>query len=162
MAKFGVCGVCRDKEAKYKCPKCDIVYCCLACFKDPRHDHHQVQKPPKPADTEDKRTVTGTADNCPVADTGSRFERLLSDPAISAMLRLKPLQVHLAVLIKILLDPAVTNEATPSARMEVANMKLCELRMGGPEENELVEEFVGRVVHLLDTDEQRMGYPHFS
>lgn len=67
------------------------------------------------------------------------------------MLRLKPLQVHLSVLVKILQDPAITNEQTLSARMEVANMKLCALRIGGPEENELVEDFVGRVVRLLET-----------
>eukprot|EP00122_Pirum_gemmata_P018366 Pgem_evm1s17197 len=27
------CGVCNEQEFKYKCPKCKLRYCSLACFK---------------------------------------------------------------------------------------------------------------------------------
>lgn len=33
------CGVCNSKEHKYKCPKCAILYCSIACFQS----HNQGQ-----------------------------------------------------------------------------------------------------------------------
>ena len=27
-----VCGVCNEKEHKYKCPKCSVLYCGIVCF----------------------------------------------------------------------------------------------------------------------------------
>lgn len=28
------CGVCKDADHKYRCPRCSILYCSLKCFKD--------------------------------------------------------------------------------------------------------------------------------
>ncbi|WWC91059.1 uncharacterized protein L201_006000 [Kwoniella dendrophila CBS 6074] len=32
-----ICGICRKKEFKYTCPRCNILYCSLECFRDDSH-----------------------------------------------------------------------------------------------------------------------------
>ncbi|BEJ04400.1 hypothetical protein CcaverHIS641_0202170 [Cutaneotrichosporon cavernicola] len=32
-----VCGICRAADSRYTCPRCNIAYCSLACFRDPAH-----------------------------------------------------------------------------------------------------------------------------
>ncbi|KAG7528527.1 hypothetical protein FFLO_06083 [Filobasidium floriforme] len=31
------CGICREKKSKYVCPRCNIFYCSLDCFRSPQH-----------------------------------------------------------------------------------------------------------------------------
>eukprot|EP00028_Trichosphaerium_sp_Am-I-7-wt_P008764 CAMPEP_0168521362 /NCGR_PEP_ID=MMETSP0405-20121227/8620_1 /TAXON_ID=498012 /ORGANISM="Trichosphaerium sp, Strain Am-I-7 wt" /LENGTH=163 /DNA_ID=CAMNT_0008542585 /DNA_START=34 /DNA_END=521 /DNA_ORIENTATION=- len=40
-----VCGVCDEQPSKYKCPKCRVHYCSLACFKKHTafHDAHDAE-----------------------------------------------------------------------------------------------------------------------
>lgn len=78
------------------------------------------------------------------------FAQIANDPVIKSLLKYKSLQVHLGVLIKLAADSQFTNEPLAENRREIANMRLCELRMGGSEENELVEEFVERVLSLME------------
>lgn len=33
----GQCGICETEKSKYCCPKCDIMYCSLSCYKDEKH-----------------------------------------------------------------------------------------------------------------------------
>eukprot|EP00124_Ichthyophonus_hoferi_P001305 Ihof_evm6s64 gene=Ihof_evmTU6s64 len=33
MATVAVCGVCNSAPSKYKCPKCEVKYCGIPCFK---------------------------------------------------------------------------------------------------------------------------------
>lgn len=92
--------------------------------------------------------VGGTADAC-----RSRFDRVLEDEQIKSMLKFKALQFHLLVILKIMKDPGFLSENSTEGRREIANMKLTGLRSGGREENEIVEEFVERVLFLMDSDE---------
>ncbi|WVQ81383.1 hypothetical protein IAT38_003507 [Cryptococcus sp. DSM 104549] len=32
-----VCGICRKQDSKYTCPRCNVAYCSLACFRDEAH-----------------------------------------------------------------------------------------------------------------------------
>ena len=32
-----LCQICHEKSAPYKCPKCQIKYCSLTCYRDPLH-----------------------------------------------------------------------------------------------------------------------------
>uniref|UniRef100_A0A2M4AX01 Putative hit zinc finger family protein n=1 Tax=Anopheles triannulatus TaxID=58253 RepID=A0A2M4AX01_9DIPT len=32
-----ICKICTDKTAKYNCPRCNILYCSVACYKSPSH-----------------------------------------------------------------------------------------------------------------------------
>lgn len=138
---FGTCTICTANEAKYKCPKCAIVYCSLPCFKDPKHVHEAPEPTTLP-------TSPKVLEEAPEED--SKFALIAQDPVIKTLLAQKALRVHLAVLLKLLNDSLLTREPILENRKEIVNMRLCNLRMGGgPEENELVEEFVQRVMELV-------------
>lgn len=83
----------------------------------------------------------------------SRYDRVLEDEQIKSMLKYRALQFHLLVILKIMKDPGFLGENTTEGRREIANMKLTGLRSGGREENEIVEEFVDRVLFLMESDE---------
>ena len=70
------------------------------------------------------------------------------------MLKFKSLQFHLSVILKIINDASITGESVLENRKEIANLKLTNLRSGGyTEQNELVEDFVERVLFLLNVAE---------
>ncbi|CCE72803.1 Piso0_000397 [Millerozyma farinosa CBS 7064] len=81
------------------------------------------------------------------------FDRVLEDEQIKSMLKYRALQFHLSVILKIIKDPGFSGENTAEGRREIANMKLTGLRSGGREENEIVEEFVDRILFLMESDE---------
>lgn len=146
---LGKCAICAENDAKYKCPKCSIAYCSLPCFKNTKHDHLNV--------------VTTEGASEPIAKvpqaksaTSSQllFESVAEDPVIKSLLGYKSLQVHLAVVLRLLSDSRITNEPLAENRREIANLRLCDLRTNGVHENELVEEFVQRVLYLTESHSQ--------
>ncbi|KAL1411161.1 hypothetical protein Q8F55_002111 [Vanrija albida] len=32
-----ICGICRQQDSRYTCPRCNVAYCSLACFRAPAH-----------------------------------------------------------------------------------------------------------------------------
>lgn len=154
---LGQCQVCGIQEARYKCPKCYVPYCTLACFKSPLHSHDGRESSPPSAPPApgvglsiSHDSLSGSSDNEASKTTASHLllQKIAEDRQIKAMLAYKSLRAHLSVLLKLMLDSSITKEPIFDNRKEIANMRLCELRMGGAEENELVEEFVQRVVKL--------------
>lgn len=142
------CAFCPE-QSKYKCPQCKAPYCSLGCYKSASHTH----------DAETTATPTPqTAQAEPGDNNGSAgqtqaqnpFDAIIQDPEIKGLLSEKTLQVHLAVILRILQDLLITNEPMADNRREIANMRLCELRVGGLEENVLVEQFVQRVLELYN------------
>lgn len=173
MKNLGQCSICEEKQANYKCPKCLIVYCSLLCYKSPKHDHTESQGAEEQTtkDTENQTNVKnqvpeqakiaedtlkpeetkkGNDLQAPLTAKEQLFAKMAQDPQIKSLLSCKSLQVHLAVLIKLLEDSLLTNEPMAENRREIANMRLCELRKGGKEENSLIEEFVERILQLQD------------
>ncbi|CAN8103613.1 unnamed protein product [Discula destructiva] len=55
------CGICEKVEAKYKCPRCQIPYCSVACFR-PHKENHPAD-PPKPAPAPAAATETAADQN---------------------------------------------------------------------------------------------------
>lgn len=148
---LGTCSICKSAVAKYKCPKCAVEYCSLPCFKSPVHSHAIAAAGLEPSEI---TVVHNTGVTQPPVDHGSElFRSIAADTVIQSLLGYKSLQVHLAVLLRILEDSRITNEPLAENRRDIANMRLCELRTHGKDENELVEEFVQRVL-LLVGDEQ--------
>lgn len=94
----------------------------------------------------EKVTTTNSEDK----SESNPLERIMNDLQIQAMLKYKALQIHLNSIIQILKDVSLTNEYQESTRREIANMKLCNLRVGGVEENELVEDFIQRFLYLRE------------
>ena len=37
-----ICGICKEQESKYKCPKCSVTYCSIKCYKSPEHSHDNI------------------------------------------------------------------------------------------------------------------------
>lgn len=134
------CAICEEREAKYRCPKCFIRYCSLVCFKSEKHNHDDNIPPEKNELTKDKVET-------------NKWEVLANDSVIRSMLKYKSLQFHLSVIQKIISDVSVTGESEEEARKEIANMKLTELRKGGSEENELVEDFVQAILQHLQANQ---------
>lgn len=134
--------MCLKEQAKYRCPKCPVTYCSLTCFKSPSHSHESQAE-----ETRSEKPVVASAP-AESPSTVSINQKIAEDPVINQLLKYKSLQVHLAVIVKLLNDSSITNEPLAENRREIANMRLCDLRMGGAEENELVEEFVTRIIEL--------------
>ncbi|RLV83817.1 Protein HIT1 [Meyerozyma sp. JA9] len=148
-----ICGICNENEAKYRCPRCNVHYCSLVCFKGPNHVHLEAEKPTqadKPeTDANQKSSIKNES-----ANNSNLFGRIASDPQIQSMLKYKSLQFHLSVISKILDDPQISGEQTTAGRREVANAKLTQLRGGGSEENELVEDFAARVLEIMEENKR--------
>lgn len=133
--------VCKcGQEAKYKCPACREPYCSVACFK-----LHKTQC--VPAENAKGKLAAAAAVTAagPPADSPEQPLRqtpaLLDNTEVSRMLKYAGLRHHLKLIANILNDPSVSREQTAEGRQLVALKKLRELRKGGREENELVEEF---------------------
>ena len=139
-----ICGICNIKESKYKCPKCSVNYCSIGCFKDVGHTHQSNEENQKVED--EKKEVLLKA------ELTSKFDKVINDSQIQSMLKYKSLQFHLSVILKIINDASITGESVLDDRKEIANLKLTNLRSGGLEQNELVEDFVERVLFLLNED----------
>ncbi|KHC38926.1 hypothetical protein W5O_03537, partial [Candida albicans Ca6] len=79
------------------------------------------------------------------------FSKLLQDDQIKYLLNQPSLQFHLLSIIKILIDPTFTpKNSNIEQKLDIANLKLNDLRIGGIEQNELVEEFVQRCLELMN------------
>ncbi|KGR09621.1 hypothetical protein MG3_03542 [Candida albicans P78048] len=145
-----LCGICQVEQSKYKCPKCSIAYCSLTCYKSESHTHDNL---PTVTDTtsqppQQQQQTTTTTTTTPGDD---RFSKLLQDDQIKYLLNQPSLQFHLLSIIKILIDPTFTpKNSNIEQKLDIANLKLNDLRIGGIEQNELVEEFVQRCLELMN------------
>lgn len=143
MARLGNCQLCNESEAKYKCPRCGTAYCSLACFRPHKITCNDTTKSTNEKETsnEGDPVIQKSADDSP-------FAILLEDEIIKQQLQYSSLRLHLGTIARLLRDPEFAGEATIEGRKTIALKKLRNLRIGGNEENELVEEFVSRVIHL--------------
>lgn len=145
-----LCGICQVEQSKYKCPKCSIAYCSLTCYKSESHTHDNL---PTVTDTtsqppQQQQQTTTTTTTTPGDD---KFLKLLQDDQIKYLLNQPSLQFHLLSIIKILIDPTFTpKNSNIEQKLDIANLKLNDLRIGGIEQNELVEEFVQRCLELMN------------
>ncbi|SCV02091.1 LANO_0F15148g1_1 [Lachancea nothofagi CBS 11611] len=135
------CQICSLELAKYKCPKCAIRYCSLACFKNSDkhvHDERTIEdKPaPKPVEEKPKKQLTTEQFNTVYQET----------PEIQELLGYNTVKFHLAKVHRILStggSPLGTSDAQMSteAKQQLAVDYLNTLRYGGVHYNEAIEEF---------------------
>lgn len=121
----------------------------MKCFKTHKADSNCTGSK---ASSSTPKTDTEKPSTTPITLTtsNSRFEILLQDPQIKYFLGHESLKIHLKAIFEIMNNPRLSGEQSSDGRRSVALKKLRELRAGGLEENELVEEFVCRVLDLLD------------
>ncbi|EGV65401.1 hypothetical protein CANTEDRAFT_102560 [Yamadazyma tenuis ATCC 10573] len=139
-----LCEVCNNEVSKYKCPRCSVNYCSIACYKSDTHTARHA----------DNRGGVGTttAQTAPVSPSRpDRFSFIVSDPTIKNLLTIPALQMHLSTLIKL----ADTFES--SNKNYLLNLKINDLRSDGSEQNVLIEEFVQRFLKLSDEWESQHG-----
>lgn len=147
-----VCSICATNPPKYKCPRCRAPYCSLACFKTHKTEcagESAPEAPPVPQKEEEDASAEQD-----VVAVDARYEAVARDPAIQALLRHDALRFHLRYLFSLLSDAAHAGEGSAEGRRAVALRKLTELRVGGLEANELVEEFCARAAALLEEQEE--------
>lgn len=173
--RLGDCLVCNNSQAaKYKCPRCYIPYCSLACGK--AHKESCSDKGPstdgpasgaaggqttlvaKVGENEQKDTATSGPVAAAAAedDDGDEdqdldpfYESVLEDDSVSKLVQYRAVQEHLKTVFGILTDPKISGEWTREGRRAAALRKLTELRFGGMEANEVVEEFCGKVTEVM-------------
>ncbi len=147
-----ICKICNLVQAKYKCPKCSIQYCSSVCYKSASHaliDEAYDNNHNSTRDHDEPKVASPTKPEKLVDSKQRLYEVIAEDEQIKSLLKLKALQFHLSTIIQILGDERLTNDPTMEGRCDIAKKKLCNLRSGGFEENELVEEFVHRVLYLM-------------
>lgn len=116
------CEVCGSQPQKYKCPNCTTRYCSLACFKahKPVHDNPSATAPPNPSSSSTSVPKAAPApQNGPQSASappplttpapeppGDPLQRLLSDPALQALLHKHPtLRTQLHAIYTSTLEP---------------------------------------------------------
>ncbi|KAG5363522.1 Protein HIT1 [Yarrowia sp. B02] len=146
------CAFC-DQESKYTCPKCQSKYCSLVCFKKETHtakhgvkEEDQKEQAPDQSEKEPDQSVTEKTETPNL----SIYDPLVKDDVIQKLLSYKSTKTHLKHIATLLKDSKVSREATEEGRMEVANLGLLELRAGGENENEAIEDFCQRALALME------------
>lgn len=130
----------------------------MACFKKEIHNdkHTEVKKGEKESgdskkeDQNDTTTATDTTAAEPQTPKLSIYDPLVQDDVIQKLLSYKSTKTHLKHIATLLKDSKLAREATEEGRMEIANLGLLELRAGGENENEAIEEFCQRALDLME------------
>lgn len=148
LYKMAKCEICNELEMKYTCPKCGVKYCSLKCFKSEIHksmDESKLEKIDiKPESIEQNQeneieNAIETENNTKIEDT--MIDSLIKDDKFKYYMKSPPLQLHILSIIEILNNISLTNEYSSDGRREIASKKINNLRLGGLESNEWVNEF---------------------
>ncbi|VBB83182.1 Conserved hypothetical protein [Yarrowia lipolytica] len=158
------CAFC-DQESKYTCPKCQSRYCSLVCYKKQEHHNKHEVREEKDTDTKEK-SVNNTEKSGAVSETTTQepnhdttgsstpklsiYDPLIKDEVIQKLLSYQSTKTHLKHIATLLKDSKLSRESTEEGRMEIANLGLLELRAGGENENEAIEEFCQRALDLME------------
>lgn len=138
------CGICHDNDAKYKCPKCGIKYCSLACYKDESR-HKDPVDPINQEEEQKDKTENPTNSTDPPRLASTEYSKLYSEtPEIQELLKYNTVKFHLSKVYRILCsDVADPNESNMNSEMkrQLAVDYLNTLRYGGIHYNEAIEEF---------------------
>ncbi|KAG6360328.1 hypothetical protein INS49_011385 [Diaporthe citri] len=98
-----LCGICEKQEGKYKCPRCSISYCSVACFRPHKENHPPVE--PQPAQAPSKPTQQDTNDDSrPNKRKAHPFNILDDSPELAQLFKRYPslptklTNIHVATL----------------------------------------------------------------
>ena len=133
-----------EKQAKYKCPSCESPYCSVICFKA-----HKLKCTPAPRkDSETNKESVSEAQQ--KASENPQFNSIFQNERVKTLLCSEGVKKHLKLLYDIMNDPNISGESNSEGRRIVALKKLRELRKGGREGNEAIEELVCEVTKLWE------------
>ncbi|ROW16939.1 hypothetical protein VPNG_01048 [Cytospora leucostoma] len=104
-----LCGICEKEEAKYKCPRCSLPYCSVACFRPHRENH----PPDEPKPTPDPKPAAETAQKAPKRKSHP-FSVLDDSPELAQLFRRYPgLPARLEGIHSATLPPPEEEEQQP-------------------------------------------------
>ncbi|KAK7415834.1 hypothetical protein QQX98_005616 [Neonectria punicea] len=164
-----LCGVCNVNAPKYKCPRCYLPYCSVACNKVHRENHPPDPEPqPKPAPTQPQVADPQSAP----ADPSNPFRALETSDRLRLLFQKYPLlpnqllQIHAATLPP--QDPEAKKHAIPASLLKglppkketwnhdigIRNGKeaLRKARRALGEEGDAIREYSELILHLINTD----------
>ncbi|SCU86132.1 LAME_0D04654g1_1 [Lachancea meyersii CBS 8951] len=136
------CQICSVEDSRYKCPKCAIRYCSLACFKNTeKHVHYEHTTEQKPV----PEVALGKQET-PMLNSEEFNDVYQKSPEIQELLTYNTVKFHLAKVHRILsvgsgaVGSSDTNLSS-EAKQQLAVDYLNTLRYGGVHYNEAIEEF---------------------
>ncbi|CEP63177.1 Hit1p LALA0_S07e04148g [Lachancea lanzarotensis] len=137
------CQICSAQDSKYKCPKCGVRYCSLACFKNAeKHVHDEQTTESK----EESKTLSEKVE-LPVLKTAELDTIYRESAEIQQLLKYNTVKFHLAKVYRILGARSETtggskgSDLSSEAKQQLAVDYLNALRYGGVHFNEAIEEF---------------------
>ncbi|AQZ16958.1 HIT1 (YJR055W) [Zygosaccharomyces parabailii] len=136
------CGICEAEDAKYKCPKCGVKYCSLACYKDTikHQDPTEGDRDEQIHHIESKKASENSL-------ASPKWSKIFSEtPELQRLLQYNTVKFHLAKVYRILCGESLdSNESGMNSEMkrQLAVDYLNTLRYGGIHYNEAIEEFCG-------------------
>lgn len=139
------CGICQENPAKYRCPKCSVKYCSLACYKNTERHKDDEPKTEETAD-DDQEDVRAGVNKTPLDLT----------PELKELLQYNTVKFHLGKVYRIL-KTDISDTSDPSFNMttdmkrQLAIDYLNTLRYGGIHHNEAIEEFCEHSLKLISS-----------
>ncbi|CAM1504140.1 Fc.00g017310.m01.CDS01 [Cosmosporella sp. VM-42] len=165
--KAAVCGVCNVNAPKYKCPRCYLPYCSVACNKSHRENH-----PPDPEPKPEQKRASDAQSNAPAqpCHPTSPFRALEKSDKLRHLFKKYPglpdqlLRIHAATLPPT--DAASQNPGIPASLLKglpkkeswnhdigIQNGKeaLRKARRADGEEGDAIREYSELILHLTNT-----------
>lgn len=156
MSSGKECQICKKDDFKYKCPKCGIKYCSLACYKNEElHIHKDAVTTELKTEQEDKTSAKDKTESSEIKFKTEKYQNIYDNsPEIRELLNYNTVKFHLAKVHKILTTTVADfNDSTTSmsseAKKQLAIDYLNTLRYGGIHYNEALEEFCQLTVAKL-------------
>lgn len=135
--KQKLCGICKEKPANYKCPKCGVPYCSLACYKDETKHIHEESTIEKLKDTESELPKIKKETTLKTEELDDIYN---NTPQLKELLQYNTVKFHLNKVYRILTAES-SGELNTDSRNQLAIDYLNTLRYGGIHYNEAIEEF---------------------
>ncbi|KAM0305481.1 hypothetical protein HYE67_008592 [Fusarium culmorum] len=164
-----LCGICNTNPPKYKCPRCRLPYCSVACNKIHRENHPpdpEVVTQPEPAQPESQSQQV--SEPRPF-DPSNPFQALETSEKLRLLFRKYPdLPEQLLKIDAATLPPAESKLAIPASLLKglppkqeawnhdigIQNGKeaLRKARRAGGEKGDAIREYSELILHLINTE----------
>ncbi|RGP79690.1 zinc finger hit domain-containing 3 [Fusarium longipes] len=167
--KPSLCGVCNTNPPKYKCPRCRLPYCSVACNKVHRENH-----PPDPEivpqhESSQPESQTQQVSKPQPFDPSNPFQALETSDKLRLLFRKYPnLPDQLLKIDAATLPPPETKSAIPASLLKglppkqeawnhdigIQNGKeaLRKARRAGGEQGDAIREYTELILHLMNTE----------
>ncbi|KAL1303936.1 hypothetical protein AAFC00_000389 [Neodothiora populina] len=106
-----ICGVCQLQPSKYKCSKCELPYCSLACYKSHKDSH--AEEVVEPQESAESPVSTPVQEDVPVSSAARGrqskkidYSDLQNDPDLLRLMNRYPgLRIQLQHIYSFTLEP---------------------------------------------------------